>query len=74
MGFCGKCGKEINPSDKFCTDCGKPSRESKIIKGKKVRLGTKEEYETLMTSPIAANYSMDESFFIEDGVFWVLDE
>jgi len=74
MGFCGKCGKEVNPSDKFCTGCGEPSRESKIIKGKKVRRGTKEEYDTLTTSPTTATHLMGESFFIEDGVFWVLDD
>jgi len=74
MGFCGKCRKEVNPSDKFCTRCGEPSRESKLINGKKVRRGTKEEYDTLMISPTAATNALNEVFFIEDGVFWVLDE
>jgi len=72
MGFCGKCGIEVNPSDKFCTGCGEPSRESKIINGKKVRRGTKEEYDKLMISPTTANYAIGKSFFIEDEVFWVL--
>ena len=38
--FCSKCGKELNPEDKFCNNCGEKVEEKEEVKnGEKVKKG-----------------------------------
>ena len=30
MTFCGECGKQAGPNDKFCTECGVPLKNQQI--------------------------------------------
>jgi len=53
MGFCGSCGKQANPDNKFCRGCGKPIQESQVSVLEETGEVVKEEYRTGTAPPEA---------------------
>ena len=53
MGFCGGCGKQSDPEDRFCTGCGTPIKESKISVLEDTSQIIKEEYKQSTAPPDA---------------------
>ena len=54
MGFCGGCGKQSDPEDKFCTGCGIPLKEIQVSVLEDTGEMIKEEYR-MSTAPPESN-------------------
>jgi len=56
MGFCGGCGRQSDPDNKFCTGCGKPIVETTVSVVEETGQVIKEEYK-MGTAPPQADLS-----------------
>jgi len=53
MAFCGECGKQAGPDDKFCTGCGAQIKEAKVSILEETGQVIKEEYKESTAPPDA---------------------